>query len=39
MTRIVILVGLALLILTLATAGWTVNLLRACLRLALGERR
>jgi hypothetical protein len=36
MTRIVILLGLALLILTLATAGWAVNVLRACGRLALG---
>jgi hypothetical protein len=35
MTRIVILLGLALLILTLATAGWAVDVLRACGRLTL----
>jgi hypothetical protein len=39
MTRIVILLGLALLILTLAAAGWAVNLLRACRRMPLRERR
>jgi hypothetical protein len=30
MTRFVILLGLALLILTLATAGWAVDVLRTC---------
>lgn len=39
MTRIVTLLGLALLILTLATAGWAANLLRACQRMPLRERR
>lgn len=39
MNRNLILFGLALLILTLATAGWVVDFLRICRRLALGERR
>jgi hypothetical protein len=38
MTRTMTLLGLALLILTLATAGWAVDLLRAC-RVPLPERR
>ena len=38
MTRSVILLALALLIVTLAAAGWTVDALRACRRWALGER-
>ena len=39
MTRTVILVAVAVLILTLAAAGWTLDVLRACRRLALEERR
>jgi hypothetical protein len=34
MTRFVVLLGLALVILTLATAGWAVNVLRTCRRAA-----
>ena len=39
MTRILLLLGLALVILLLAAGGWAVDALRACERMARGERR
>jgi hypothetical protein len=39
MTRILLLIGLALVILLLAAGGWAVDAFRACGRMALGERR
>jgi hypothetical protein len=39
MTRILLLLGLALAILLLATGGWAVDALRACELMARGERR
>ena len=39
MTRILLLLGLALVILLLAAGGWAVDALRACKRMARGERR
>jgi len=39
MTRTLLLIGLALVILLLAAGGWAVGALRACERMVLGERR
>ena len=39
MTRNLLLIGLALVILLLAAGGWAVDALRACKRVVLGERR
>jgi hypothetical protein len=39
MTRILLLIGLALVILLLAAGGWAVDVLRACERMARAERR
>jgi hypothetical protein len=39
MTRNLLLIGLALVILLLAAGGWAVDALRACERMLLGERR
>jgi hypothetical protein len=39
MTRILLLLGLVLVILLLAAGAWAVDALRACERMARGERR
>jgi hypothetical protein len=39
MTRLLLLIGLAIVILLLAAGGWAVDGLRACERMVLGERR
>ena len=39
MTRILLITGVVLLALLLAAGGWTVDALRACERMARGERR